>query len=149
MASGMPNRAMMGTAFEILDDCRMDLDSAIGWLAERSYGRIALLGVSMGAVKVVYYQAHVQDPRVAAVIAVSPVRLSCSYYLTTEAASDYQRYYRQAQELTQSGHPEALINVVEDIVPGQGIFGAQAYLEKYGSGLSSSYLAPSPLYQDR
>lgn len=129
VAAGRP----MGTAFEILDDCRMDLDSAIGWLAERGYGRIALLGVSMGAVKVVYYQAHVQEPRVAAVIAVSPVRLSRSYYLTTEAASDYQRYYQQAQELTQSGHPDALINVVEDIVPGRGIFGAHAYLEKYGS----------------
>ena len=132
IARAAPGR-LIGTAFEILKDCLIDLETAINWITERGYRRIALLGVSMGAVKVIYYQAHLQDPRVATVIAVSPLRLSRSYYLTTEAATDYERYYQEAQELIQSGHPEALINVVEDIVPGQGIFGAQAYVEKYGS----------------
>ena len=126
-----PGRTI-GTAYEILDECRLDLDAAISWLAGAGYERIGLLGGSMGAVKVIYYQAHVQDPRVAAVVAVSPVRLSRSYYLNTEAAEPYQRYYDEARSLLEAGQPNALLRITEEVVPGQGIFGASAWLEKYG-----------------
>lgn len=120
----------VGTAYEDLDDCRLDLDAAISWLASQGYARIGLLGQSMGAVKVIYYQAHVQDPRVAAVVAVSPVRLSRSYYLSSEARDEYEQTYERARQLVESGNPDALLRVT---FPNPTIFGAKSYLKKYGS----------------
>ncbi|MEE8442609.1 MAG: alpha/beta fold hydrolase [Dehalococcoidia bacterium] len=125
---GAPGR-FFGNAHEILDRCRIDLDAAIGWLAERGYRRIGILGHSLGAVKVVYYQAHVQDPRVTAVISVSPVRLSHSYYLTTEEGDEHERNYQQAKELVESGQPDALLEVT---FPMPHLFSAKAYIDKHG-----------------
>lgn len=125
---GAPGR-FFGNAYEILDRCRIDLDAAITWLAERGYRRIGILGHSMGAVKVVYYQAQVQDPRVIAVIAVSPVRLSHAYFLASEAAEEHQRYYEQARKLVESGQPDALLEVT---FPMPHLFSARAYIDKHG-----------------
>ena len=122
-----------GTAFENLDDCVKDLAASIGWLTDKGYKSIALLGLSMGAVKVIYYQSSLHNNRVKAVIAVSPVRLSKSFYLASEAAAYYEIYLNQATLMAQAGKPEGLINIEDEIVPGQGIFGAEAYLDKYGS----------------
>ena len=66
-----------GNAYEILDNGRQDLRAGIDYLEARGYRRIAILGQSMGAVKVAYYGAVENDPRVAAVVPISPVRLSC------------------------------------------------------------------------
>ena len=60
-----------GNAYEILDNNRQDLRAGIDYLDSRGYQRIAILGQSMGAVKVAYYAAVEDDPRVATVIPVS------------------------------------------------------------------------------
>lgn len=125
---GAPGR-FFGNAYEILDRCRIDLDAAITWLKERGYQRIGIMGHSMGAVKVVYYQAHVDDPRVAAVISSSPVRLSHSYYLSSEAAEEYRAFYEKARALVESGQPDALFPVT---FPIPHLFSAGAYLDKHG-----------------
>ena len=122
-----------GTALEYLDDSIQDIDACVKWLNSQGHKNIAILGVSMGAVKVIYYQSNTQNPLVKAIIAVSPVRLSKSFYLRSEAAEPYQIYHNQASLMSQLGKPEGLINIEEEIVPGQGIFGAAAYLDKYGS----------------
>ena len=122
-----------GTALENLDDSIQDLDACVKWLVDLGHESIAMLGVSMGAVKVIYYQSNKQNPSVKAIIAVSPVRLSKSFYLESEASEPYQAYHKQASLMAQLGKPEGLINIEDEIVPGQGIFGAAAYLDKYGS----------------
>ncbi len=120
--------AFFGNAFEILDRCRLDLDAAIGWLQERGFKRIAISGVSMGAVRVIYYQAKTQDERVCAVIPISPVRLSYSYFMRSEMANDFQRYYNKAQKLMDAGEPDALFPVT---FPIPHLFSARAYLDKH------------------
>ena len=125
---GAPGR-FFGNANEILDRCRIDMDAAITWLAERGYQRIGILGHSMGAVKVVYYQAHLQDARVAAVVSSSPVRLSHTYFLSSEAAEEYRGYYEQAKGLMESGQPDALFPVN---FPIPHMFSAKAYIDKHG-----------------
>jgi predicted alpha/beta-fold hydrolase len=90
---------LLGHAYEVVDDCRLDLDASISWLANRGYGRIGILGVSLGAVKVTYYQARTKDTRVAAVMAVSPPRFSYSYYLASEDGDAFHRFYQQAKDL--------------------------------------------------
>ena len=69
-----------GNAFEILDRSRLDVRAGVDYLWELGYRRIGILGHSMGAVRVTYYAATEDDHRVAAVIPVSPVRLSYSCY---------------------------------------------------------------------
>ena len=119
----------MGNAYEILDRCRLDLKAGIDWLGSRGYQRIGIFGHSMGAVKVVYYQAMEQDRRVSAVISSSPVRLSHSYFLTTEGAEEHRSNCERAQEFIDKGQPDALFPVT---FPMPHLFSAGAYIDKHG-----------------
>ena len=95
-----------GNAFEILDNSRQDLRTGIDYLAGRATGGIAIIGHSMGAVKVAYYAAVEDDPRVAAVIPVSPVGLSCSYYLESGDAAEFRANLETADRM-EAGRPRA------------------------------------------
>ena len=77
-----------GNALEILDNSRSDLRAGIDYLWDKGYRSIGILGHSMGAVKVGYYAATEDDNRVAAVIPISPVCLSYSYYMESEEAEE-------------------------------------------------------------
>jgi len=121
-----------GTAFEILNDCLLDLDSMINFLRYKGFNKICLIGSSMGSVKVTYYQAVRNNILVKSVVAISPVRLSKNYYLNSEASFYYKKYLKLANNLVASGLGDQLINIKEDIVPGSGLFSAKAYLDKYG-----------------
>ena len=118
-----------GNAFDILDDNRLDLRAGIDYLWERGYCRIGILGSSMGAVKVAYYAAIEADERVAALIPISPVRLSYSYYMESEDAEELQGIIGRANELVAQGKPNELMEVN---FPISSYFGAAAYLDKHG-----------------
>ncbi len=129
VTSGVQGK-LIGNAYDILDECRLDLDAAITWLSKQGYHRICILGISLGADKVVYYQAQTQDPRVAGVIAFGPVRLSHSYFLTSMAAEEHRRNYQRAKELVESGHPDDLMPVD---FPNEGsLFSARVYIDRHG-----------------
>ena len=118
-----------GNAYEILDTGRQDLRAGIDYLAGLGYQRIGILGHSMGAVKVVYYAAVERDPRVAAVIPVSPVRLSCSYYLESEDAAEFRANLDTADRMEAEGRALDLFSVD---FPIKEVFSAAAYLDKHG-----------------
>ena len=118
-----------GNANEILDNSRLDLRAGVDHLWERGYRRIALLGHSMGAVKVAYYAAAEQDPRVAAVIPVSPVRLSFTYYLGSEAAEEFLANIQRADEMEAEDRALDLMAVQ---FPIPQMFSAASYLDKHG-----------------
>ena len=121
--------AAAGNAYEILDDSRPDLCAGLDYLAGLGYQRIALLGHSMGAVKVAYYAAVANDPRVAAVIPVSPVRLSCSYYLESPDAAEFRANLDTADQMESEGRALDLFAVD---FPIKEMFSAAAYLDKHG-----------------
>ena len=118
-----------GNAFEILDNSRQDLRTGIDYLAGQGYRRIAIIGHSMGAVKVAYYAAVEDDPRVAAVIPVSPVRLSCSYYLESGDAAEFRANLETADRMEAEGRALDLFYVD---FPIKEMFSAAAYLDKHG-----------------
>ena len=118
-----------GNAYEILDNNRQDLRAGIDYLASRGYQRIAILGQSMGAVKVAYYAAVEDDPRVATVIPVSPVRLSCSYYLESPDAEEFRANLETADRMEAEGRAMDLFYVD---FPIKEVFSAAAYLDKHG-----------------
>ncbi len=121
--------AAEGNAFEILDTGRQDLRAGIDYLAGLGFQRIGILGHSMGAVKVAYYAAVENDPRVAAVIPVSPVRLSCSYYMESEDAEEFRGNLETADRMEAEGRALDLFSVD---FPIKEIFSAAAYLDKHG-----------------
>ena len=121
--------AAAGNAYEILDHSRQDLRAGIDHLSERGCRRIALLGQSMGAVKVAYYAAIENDPRVAAVAPISPVRLSCSYYLESPDAAEFRANLETADRMEAEGRALDLFYVD---FPIKEMFSAMAYLDKHG-----------------
>jgi pimeloyl-ACP methyl ester carboxylesterase len=139
MSSGATPRGglRIGAAYEVVDDCRLDLAAWLGWLKERAWPRIGLLGHSLGAVKCLYTQAHEPDPAVACVIAVSPPRLSHSWFLSGERAREFRETYQRAAALVAAGEPLALVEVR---LPLPVIITAGGYVEKYGPDERYNYL---------
>jgi hypothetical protein len=93
----------VGNAFEILDECKIDIDAVVSFLGERGYNRVGTLGSSLGAVKVVYAQAQNQDPRVTAVISLAPLRFSHEFYSQCEMKDEYLETYKRAKALVDAG----------------------------------------------
>ena len=120
-----------GNAFEILDDSKLDLRAGIDFLQNRGIQRICLLGHSMGAVKISYYAAFQNDPRIQAVIPISPVRLSYSYYMRSEDAEEFQNNLELADEMEANGRALDLMKVN---FPIKQFFSAASYLDKHGPG---------------
>ena len=120
-----------GNAFEILDESKLDLRAGIDFLQNRGIQRICLLGHSMGAVKISYYAAFQNDPRIQAVIPISPVRLSYSYYMGSEDAEEFQNNLELADEMEANGRALDLMKVN---FPIKQFFSAASYLDKHGPG---------------
>jgi alpha-beta hydrolase superfamily lysophospholipase len=118
-----------GNAYEIMDNSRQDLRVGIDYLASLGYERIAILGQSMGAVKVAYYASVENDPRVAAVVPISPVRLSCSYYLESSDADEFRANLETADRMEAEGRAMDLFYVD---FPIKEMFSAMAYIDKHG-----------------
>ena len=118
-----------GNAFEILDISRHDLRAGVDFLAEKGYQRIGLLGHSMGAVKVTYYAAWEDDPRVRTVIPVSPVRLSYAYYMESPDAQEFQGNLERADQMESEGRA---LELMKAEFPIPQYFSAASYLDKHG-----------------
>ena len=124
-----PGQDYKGNAFEILENTMSDLRAGIGHLEQRGYRAVGLLGHSMGAVRVTYYAATQDDPKVAAIVPVSPVRLSYSHYLESEDADEFQANLETAQRLMDAGDPDGVFRVN---FPIPQFFSAASYLDKHG-----------------
>jgi pimeloyl-ACP methyl ester carboxylesterase len=134
---GSTGSRTIGSAYETVDDCRLDLAAWLKLLAERGYRRIALVGHSLGAVKCVY--ASVQSAtdealraafaNVAAVVAISPPRLSYEHFSRSVRGPGFLEEHATAEKLVAEGKPEALMEIR---FPLPYVITAAGYLEKYG-----------------
>ena len=123
------SREFKGNAFEVLADTCIDLRAGIDHLTERGYRSIGLLGHSMGAVRAAYYAATEDDGRVTAVVPVSPVRLSYSYFMESEDAEEFAANIEVARRLIARGEPEGVFRVGHPIPQ---LFSAASFLDKHG-----------------
>lgn len=124
-----PSDSYKGNAYEILDNTMSDLRAGVDHLEQRGHRAVGLLGHSMGAVRVAYYAATQDDPRVAAVVPVSPVRLSCSHYLGSTDADEFRANLETAQRLMAEDEPDEIFRVN---FPIPQFFSAASYLDKHG-----------------
>jgi pimeloyl-ACP methyl ester carboxylesterase len=127
-------RHVLGSAYELVDDCRHDVAGWLGLLRQRGFGRIGLLGHSLGAVKAVYSLAHApaaQQPEssVECLLAISPPRLSHSYFKSTPRGPGFVQEYNRAEEHVRAGQPDLLMEVR---FPLPYVVTAAGYIDKYG-----------------
>lgn len=62
----------IGVAFEVFEDCLLDLKTWLDFVQREGYQRAVLLGHSFGALKVAFYQSQTDDGRVEALVFMSP-----------------------------------------------------------------------------
>jgi hypothetical protein len=127
----------LGAAYEAVDDCRADVAAWVGWLAGRAGPRVGLLGHSSGAVKALYALAREPALPVAAAVAVSPPRLSHSWFALGPEAGEFLDTYRAALRAVRAGTPRALLEVR---LPLPFVITAEGYVEKYGPDERYNYL---------
>jgi alpha/beta superfamily hydrolase len=127
----------LGAAYEVVDDCRHDLAGWAGWLRQHAGPRVGLLGHSLGAVKCLYAQAREPHPPAACLVAVSPPRLSHSWFKAAAQGAEFLETYAQAERHVAEGRPEALLEVR---LPLPFAVTAAGYVEKYGPDERYNYL---------
>ncbi len=126
-----------GAAYEIVDDCRHDLSAWIAFLNGRVGPRVGLVGHSLGAVKCLYSLAHESAPEVACVVAISPPRLSYSWFCSSPEGARFLETFQEADVLLQGGRPASLLDVQ---LPLPFVITAGGYAEKYGPDERYNYL---------
>jgi pimeloyl-ACP methyl ester carboxylesterase len=127
----------LGAAYEVVDDCRHDLTAWVDWLRQRAGPRIGLVGHSLGAVKCLYALAHEPALAVERVVAISPPRLSYSWFCAGPERQHFLETYALAEERVAKGQPGALLDVQ---LPLAIAIAAAGYLEKYGPDERYNYL---------
>ncbi len=127
----------LGAAYEALDECRHDLAAWTDWLREQTGPRVVLVGHSSGAVKCLY--ALAQEPQIGAagVIAISPPRLSYSWFCASPEGAGFLEGYAEAERQVTAGQPGALLEVK---LPLPMVITAAGYLEKYGPDERYNYV---------
>jgi dienelactone hydrolase len=126
-----------GAAYEVVDDCRHDVTAWVAWLAGRVGPRVGLVGHSLGAVKCLYALAHEPELPAACVVALSPPRLSYSWFAASPEGAEFLETFRAAQEHLAAGRPDALLDVT---TPLPFAVTAAGYVEKYGPDERYNYL---------
>ncbi|QDU27418.1 Alpha/beta hydrolase family protein [Anatilimnocola aggregata] len=122
-------RRRLGAAYEIVDECRADIAAWIKLLVSRGHQRVILLGHSLGAIKAVYAQAHDRHASVAAVLAVSPPRLSFTAFNNAAESSVFFESMSIARELVKEGSDDELFDAR---FPFPLLITAASYIDKYG-----------------
>lgn len=132
-AHGTLGPRRQGAAAELVDDCRYDLAAWVGFLRERGWPRVTLLGHSLGALKSVYALAEREGrpplPPVERLVAISPPRLSYARFAAGARAEEFLRDYQAAARLVESGAGDELLPIR---FPIPYAITAQGYVDKYG-----------------
>jgi pimeloyl-ACP methyl ester carboxylesterase len=117
-----------GAAYENLDDCFLDCDGALEFLAGRGYRRFVLIGHSLGAIKSIIYQGSRRRPDMAGIVSCSAPKQFYSERIARQPK--FRELIEQAESLVADGRGEELISVPVGATP--GIFSARTHLDKYG-----------------
>lgn len=122
-------RRWQGAAFEIVDECRYDVQGWLAWAAEHGYERVLLLGHSLGAIKCLYAAANEDLPLVRGIAAISPPRLSYSHFREGFDNDKFFESLATAESFFAQRKPDALFQAK---FPFPLFITASGYLDKYG-----------------
>lgn len=119
----------IGSAYEIVDDCRHDISAYADFLISRGHKAICLLGHSLGAIKALYSQGIARTESIDWMIALSATRLNFDQFAATEKANVYIGNYDRASKLVQYDKHKELMEID---FPFPTVISAEAYVDKYG-----------------
>jgi len=105
-ASGL-TYVRIGAAYEILEECILDIKAWIDFLQGRGYSRVILEGESLGPVKTVFYQHQTQDERVRGMVLISPVDHIGLQRMAT--GDKYDEAIIIARQMIEHGKPDELM----------------------------------------
>jgi len=117
-----------GSAYENLEDCLLDLDGALAYLAHQGYGRFILVGHSLGAIKSIIYQGTRQRKDVAGIVSCSAPKQFYSERIARQPR--FRETIEKAENLVAEGKGEELMSISVGATP--GVFSARTHLNKYG-----------------
>lgn len=128
----------MGSANELIQDCVADLEAWSNKAAKLGFQRVLIFGHSLGAIKAIYSQKNKRiqesgeknlDGTIKGIIAVSPSCLSCSYFLNSHRAEEFQKWLQWSSDQIEAGHSNRLTEVS---FPFRLIMSPRTYYDKYG-----------------
>jgi len=122
---------LLGAAFERVDEAPLDLKAWVGFLQERGYRRIGLLGHSLGAIKAILTLADDDPPQVTALVAASPPRLSHEHFCQSRHADRFLRNFAAAEKLVAERRGDELMLVQFPIAY---YVSAACFVDRYGPG---------------
>ncbi len=139
MSTASTNRGgrRLGAAYEVVDECRHDLAAWVEWLRQQIGPRIGLVGHSLGAVKCLYALAQEPQLAVACIAALSPPRLSYSWFCTSPEGPQFLQTYALAERHVEQEQGGTLLEVK---LPLPFVVTAGGYVEKYGPDERYNYL---------
>jgi pimeloyl-ACP methyl ester carboxylesterase len=117
--------ALGGGGWELFSESPRDVASWVSYAEQLGQRGVVLVGHSLGALKVGYYQALRQDPRVRAVVAVSPPAGACRIDPDLRAQAERMVAEGRGQDLLPWGI----------FLAGGGTQSAQTYLDRAHSSL--------------
>lgn len=120
---------LQGAAYEIVDECRLDVHAWLEFLWNRGFRRVALVGHSLGAIKILYSQAQHPHPAVTKLVAISPPRLAYSRFLQGTDRVPFEQSMSMAQRLINQHQPEMLFL---SSFPFSIVLSASTFMDKYG-----------------
>jgi pimeloyl-ACP methyl ester carboxylesterase len=97
----------IGVAFELFEDCLLDLKAWLEFAQTAGHELAVLLGHSFGALKVAYYQGEAADDRVRALIFVSPA--DQGFWLGA-MGGETEKGLAWARKMVDQGEGEALLS---------------------------------------
>ncbi len=102
--NGEDKRIKMGTTYELIKDCVIDIDGAIKFLKALNYKDFYLIGISTGANKIVVYNYYKQDNNI-------------SKYILLSGGDDTGLYF---QAMTGKKFKSTLLRCKEEVNKGNG-----------------------------
>jgi pimeloyl-ACP methyl ester carboxylesterase len=97
----------IGVAFELFEDCLLDLRAWLDFLQSQGHGQSVLLGHSFGALKVAFYQSETDDERVKALIFMSPADQG---FLLEAMGAEMEQGLAWAKDMVAQGRGETLFS---------------------------------------
>jgi len=126
---GSTGSRTIGSAYERVDECRFDVGAWAALLRERGHGRIGIFGHSLGAVKAIYAAVNDSPPGLAALVAISPPRLSYAHFAASPRGPGFLEEVAAAERHVAEGDPDELMSIR---FPIPYVITAAGYLDKYG-----------------
>jgi len=104
---GTKSYSSVGAARELVNDIILDLQAWIDFLNKRGFNYFILSGHSLGTIKVVYYQATKQNPKVKGIIILEPVDYVS--FAEQAAGKNFSQYLKQAKKMINKGKGKELL----------------------------------------